>query len=103
MIEIYFKDIKKEKLEKIKDIRDGCWINIENVKEDDLKYVLELTGLDMFDLDDVLDPYELPRIEREGENIIVFVRDAQEEKQEDIYTNLLTLIVTPRYFFTISP
>jgi len=33
MIEIYFKDIKKEKLEKIKDIRDGCWINIENVKK----------------------------------------------------------------------
>lgn len=103
MIEIYFKDIKKEKLEKVKKVRDGCWINIENVKEDDLKYVAQLTGLDMFDLDDVLDPYELPRIEREGENIIIFVRDAQEEKQEDIYTNLLTLIVTPRYFFTISP
>ncbi|GMX58469.1 MAG: magnesium transporter CorA family protein [Candidatus Microsyncoccus archaeolyticus] len=103
MIEIYFKDIKKEKLEKVKNVRDGCWINIENVKENDLKYVAELTGLDMFDLDDVLDPYELPRIEREGENIIIFVRDAQEEKQEDIYTNLLTLIVTPRYFFTISP
>jgi hypothetical protein len=44
----------------------------------------------MFDLDDVLDPYELPRIEREGEKYYYFVRDAQEEKQEDIYTNLLT-------------
>jgi magnesium transporter len=102
MIEIYFKDIKKEKLEKIKDIKDGCWINIENVKEEDLKYVAELTGLEMPDLDDILDPYELPRIEREGENAIVFVRDAQEENQEDIYTSLLTLIVTPKYFFTIS-
>jgi len=103
MIEIYFKDIKKEKLEKIKDVKDGCWINIENAKEEDLKYVAKLTGLDMPDLDDVLDPYELPRIEREGENIIIFVRDAQEENKEDIYTSLLTLIVTPRYFFTISP
>jgi magnesium transporter len=103
MIEIYFKDIKKEKLEKIKDVKDGCWINIENAKEEDLEYVAKLTGLDMPDLDDVLDPYELPRIEREGENIIIFVRDAQEENKEDIYTSLLTLIVTPRYFFTISP
>lgn len=103
MIEIYFKDIKKEKLEEIKDIRDGCWINIENTREEDLKYVAELTGLEMPDLDDVLDPYELPRIEREGDNVIVFVRDAQEEKPEDIYTSLLTIIVTPRYFFTISP
>ncbi len=103
MIEIYFKDIKKEKLEKIKDVKDGCWVNIENAKEEDLEYVAKLTGLDMPDLDDVLDPYELPRIEREGENIIIFVRDAQEENKEDIYTSLLTLIVTPRYFFTISP
>ena len=103
MIEIYFKDIKKEKLEKIKDVRDGCWINIENAKEEDLKYVTELTGLEMPDLEDVLDPYELPRIEREGDNAIVFVRDAQEENQEDIYTSLLALIVTPKYFFTISP
>ncbi|MDD3292503.1 MAG: magnesium transporter CorA family protein [Candidatus Pacebacteria bacterium] len=103
MIELYFKDVKKEKLEKIKDVKDGCWINIENAKEEDLEYVAKLTGLDMPDLDDVLDPYELPRIEREGENIIIFVRDAQEENKEDIYTSLLTLIVTPRYFFTISP
>jgi magnesium transporter len=102
MIEIYFKDIKKQKIEEINDVRDGCWINIENAKEEDLNYVAKLTGLDMPDLDDILDPYELPRIEREGENIIVFVRDAQEESKEDIYTSLLTLIVTPRYFFTIS-
>lgn len=101
MIEIYFKDIKKEKLGKIKQVRDGCWINIKKAGPDDLRYVSRLTGLEMTDLEDALDPYELPRIEREGGNIIVFVRAPQEEK-EDIYTTLLTLIVTPRYFFTIS-
>ncbi|MDD3170618.1 MAG: CorA family divalent cation transporter [Candidatus Paceibacterota bacterium] len=101
MIEIYFKDIKKERLGKIKEVRDGCWINIKKAGPDDLRYVSRLTGLEMTDLDDALDPYELPRIEREGGNILVFLRAPQEEK-EDIYTTLLTLIVTPRYFFTIS-
>jgi len=101
MIEIYFKNIKSEKLKKIKEPRNGCWINIKNAQIDDLQYVSQLTGLEMNDLEDALDPYELPRIERERDSIIVFVRSPQEEK-EDIHTSPLALIVTSKYFFTIS-
>ncbi|MFA5080630.1 MAG: magnesium transporter CorA family protein [Candidatus Paceibacterota bacterium] len=101
MIEIFFKDIKKEKLEKINALRDGCWINIEKVSHDDLEYVAKITGLQISDLEDVLDPYELPRIEREGENIILFVRDIA-NNQGDEYTSPLAIIITSRYFITAS-
>jgi len=101
MMEIFFKDIKKEKLEKIDKLRDGCWINIEKAADSDLEYIAEITGLQIADLEDVLDQYELPRIEREGENIILFVRDIA-TNQGDSYTSPLAIIITNRYFITAS-
>ncbi|MFA6251993.1 MAG: magnesium transporter CorA family protein [Candidatus Paceibacterota bacterium] len=100
-MEIFFKDIKKEKLEKIDKLRDGCWINIEKAADSDLEYIAEITGLQIADLEDVLDQYELPRIEREGENIILFVRDIA-TNQGDSYTSPLAIIITNRYFITAS-
>lgn len=101
MVEIFFKDIKKGKLEKIDKLRDGCWINIERATNSDLEYIAGVTGLQITDLEDVLDPYELPRIEREGENIILFVRDIA-TNQGDSYTSPLAIIITGRYFITAS-
>ncbi|MCK9578101.1 magnesium transporter CorA family protein [bacterium] len=101
MIEIFFKDIKKGKLEKIDKLRDGCWINIEKATNDDLEYIAQITGLQISDLEDVLDPYELPRIERDGENMILFVRDIA-TNQGDSYTSLLAIIITGRYFITAA-
>lgn len=101
MIEIFFKDIKKEKLEKLDNLRDGCWINIENADSSDLEYIAKITGFQVSDLEDVLDLYELPRIERNGENIILFVRDIANNQGDD-YTSPLAIIITGRYFITAS-
>lgn len=103
MKEIFFKDVKKEKLERIESLRDGCWINIENATVDDLKYITEITNLNLDDIEDALDMYELPRIEREDGNVIVFVRDTQEQDKEDIYTTPLTIIISKKYIITVSP
>ena len=103
MREIFFKDIKKEKLEKIDSLRDGCWINIENTTTEDLEYIAEITKLHFADIEDALDLYELPRVEREEDNIILFIRDTQEQDKEDIYTTPLTVIISKKYIITISP
>jgi len=103
MREIFFRDIKKEKIEKIDSLRDGCWINIENATLEDIEYVAQITNLQVVDIDDALDLYELPRIEREKENVIVFIRDTQEQDKEDIYTTPLTVIINKKYIITISP
>ena len=103
MREIFFRDIKKEKIEKIDSLRDGCWINIENATFEDIEYIASITNLQVVDIDDALDLYELPRIEREKENVIVFIRDTQEQDKEDIYTTPLTVIINKKYIITISP
>jgi len=103
MREIFFRDIKKEKIEKIDSLRDGCWINIENASFEDIEYIARITNLQVVDIDDALDLYELPRIEREKDNVIIFIRDTQEQDKEDIYTTPLTVIISKKYIITISP
>jgi magnesium transporter len=102
MVEIFFKGIREDSLEKIDSLREGCWVNIENAKFEDIKFVAGITGLEIPDIEDALDLYELPRIEREAENIILFIRDTQEQDKEDIYTTPLTVIINKKYLITIS-
>ncbi|MFA5178414.1 MAG: magnesium transporter CorA family protein [Candidatus Paceibacterota bacterium] len=103
MKEIFFKGIKADNLKKIDSLQDGCWINIENAEAEDISFAAQITGLELSDLEDSLDLYELPRIEREGENIILFIRDAQEHDKEDVYTSPLTVVMGKNYLITISP
>ncbi len=101
MIEIFFKDIKKNKFQKIDKIRDGAWINIESVATDDLDYIAEIANLKRTDIEDISDPYEIPRVERHGDSVVLFVRDVSSGGDYD-YTKSLAIIITDRYFITAS-
>jgi magnesium transporter len=101
MTEIFFKDIKKNKFQKVDNIRDGVWINIENVNSNDLEYISQISNLKISDLEDVLDFYEIPRVERHGESVVLFVRDVSTGDDYN-YTKPLAIIITDRYFITIS-
>jgi len=103
MKEILFKDVKKEKMERLDSLREGCWVNIEKAAHEDIEYVAKITNLHVRDIEDALDMHELPRIEREGDNVILFVRDTQEQDKEDVYTNPLTVIINSKYLITVSP
>lgn len=104
MFNIYFRTIKGKEFRKINDLKDGAWINIENATEEDLKKVVEITDLDYLDLEDSLDPYELPRIERHENSIIIFIRNPLGKgfDEEFLHTQILTIVLTDKYFITIS-
>ncbi len=101
MIEVYFKTIKDRKFKKIDTVRAGCWINVENTTEQDLAKLAELTGLNMHDLQDSLDNYEVPRLERQEEGILMYVR-TPESSVGELHTELLTIVITDKYLITIS-
>ncbi|MDD4358766.1 MAG: magnesium transporter CorA family protein [Candidatus Pacebacteria bacterium] len=103
MIEIFFKNIKSQSLEKLENVKKGAWINVEDAKKDDLDFVAEITNLNIIDLEDALDVHELPRIERKSGAAIFFVRDAQFfDRNEDVSTTPLTIVITKKYIITIS-
>ena len=102
MMEVYFKSVKDKKFKKIETVRAGCWINVEKASEEDLQKISELTGLNMRDLQDSLDNYEVPRLERQEEGILMYVRTPAPTEGE-LHTELLTIITTDKYLITISP
>lgn len=101
MIDIYFKTIKDRIFKKIEADRVGTWINIEDATTEDLAKVSALTRLDVADFHDSLDSYEIPRIERQEGNTILFVRSPDPDDTEN-FTELLTIIISEKYIITIS-
>ena len=101
MIDIYFKTIKDRLFKKIESDRVGTWINIEDATTEDLAKVSTLTRLDVADFHDSLDSYEIPRIERQEGNTILFVRSPDPDDTEN-FTELLTIIISEKYIITIS-
>ncbi len=104
MLKIYFKTTKSNRLSKIKKIRDGVWININQADHDDLEEVAKITDLDLLDLQDTLDLQELPRIERHKDSIILFVRTPTDKDGDHqfVHTTPLSIIISDKYFITIS-
>lgn len=104
MLEIYYKTTKVKKQSKLKKIRDGVWIDVKRANEIDLNKIADITGLNFLDLQDSLDPHELPRIERAGSNVIIFIRSPRKhyDQSDLMHTDLLTIIITNQYFITIS-
>lgn len=102
MIEIYFKTIRDTEFKQIHDFRAGSWIYVKGATTEDLNIIAQEAGLDLADVRDSLDKYELPRIERIGENILFFIRHPSDD-EFGLYTNTLTMILTNNFVIAISP
>ena len=102
MLEIYFKTLRDLEFKQIQDIRAGSWIYAKEANLEDLARITAITGIDIADIRDSLDKYELPRIEHVEEYAIFFVRHPCEPDM-DLYTETLTMILTHSFVIAISP
>ncbi len=102
MLEFYFKTIRDLEFKRIPEFRVGSWIYVKEATPEDLSKIVEITDLDIADIRDSLDKYELPRIEHNGDNILFFVRHPG-ESEVGLYTETLTMIITNKVVIAISP
>jgi magnesium transporter len=102
MIEIYFKTVRDTEFTRTQEFRPGSWIYIKEATLDDLHTIAEITALDINDIRDSLDKYELPRIEHFDNNILFFVRHPA-INEVGLYTDTLTMILTPTFVIAIAP
>ncbi len=104
MIEYYFKTAKDENFLSLPSAKEGCWIHIDEANANELNEICQLTGLEFTDLQDSLDRYEIPRIEKIRNHVLIFTRHPIEHDiGVGLYTSTLTMILTTHYFITISP
>src|SRR5580700_9507884 len=104
MIEYYFKTTKDEHFVSLPSHKEGCWIFVEEATPADLDHICELAHLEPTELQDSLDKYEIPRIEKVRHHVLIFTRHPIElDVAVGLYTATLTMVLTPHYFITISP
>lgn len=102
MIEIYFKTVRDDGFKQTTEFRPGSWIYAKDANLEDLARIADVTQIDINDLRDSLDKYELPRIEHIDDNILFFVRHPAGH-EFGLYTETLTLILTNTFVIAISP
>ena len=102
MLDIYLKTAEDSAFRKIDHFQNGSWIYVRDATLDDLTRISHETGLDLADIRDSLDKYELPRIEQIKDSIILFVRHPV-ELEFGFYTQTLAIILTNGFVIAISP
>jgi magnesium transporter len=104
MIEYYFKTVKEENFLSLPSAKEGCWIHVDEATIGDLNEICQLTGMEYADLQDSLDRYEIPRVEKIRNHVLIFTRHPVEHDiAVGLYTSTFTMILTTHYFITISP
>ncbi len=102
MTEYYYKTVRDEEFQLIPEVREGCWIHIEDATSDEIALLAQRLGLEVADLQDCLDKFEIPRVEKIQGTVLIFTRYPT-EYEAGLYTSTLTVILTPHYIATVSP
>ena len=101
MIQYLYKNQKQTKLQRIDDYKVGSWISVEDTTEQELLMLSEKLNLEPDILLDALDPYEVPRIEKEEGITYIFARFAH-KNGDKIATSPVLLVVSPDFLITVS-
>jgi len=106
MIRIYNTNLETEKLEEVKEIKKGVWINLVNPSESEIKRVCTELNIEEDFIRYPLDYEEQARIDIE-DNMTLFVIDVpiiEDIKDDTSYTTmpLGVIIVGDDYFITVS-
>lgn len=103
MITYYLKSDVDEEFNQLDEPCEGCWIHVDHATSQDVQQIADITGLNTIDLMDCLDRFEIPRIEKISDHVIIFVRHPNPEKESGLFTSTLTIILSKEYVITISP
>lgn len=108
MVKMYNSDVKTNEFKTIKEIEKGCWINMINPNEEEIKKVCEQAKINEDFIRYSLDYEEKARIDTEEEDgTLLFIVDVpiiEKDKETEIYTTmpLGMIVVRDEYFITVS-
>ena len=103
MTKYYLKNNHEKVFQEIPSPQEECLVHVENACTDQLLDVSGLLNLDIDEITDSLDLMEIPRVEKLNKTTFaIFVRFPNIEGS-GVYTSPLTIIISDKYFVTISP
>ena len=101
MISYYRSTVQSPRMKKQTKLQPGCWIKSERPTEANLQW---LTGLKLDEdtLHDALDPYEVPRLERDSVWTYYIARLPDTNDELGGFTTPILFAVSDRYLVTVS-
>ncbi|MDB5162471.1 MAG: hypothetical protein JWO54_978 [Candidatus Saccharibacteria bacterium] len=102
MLKYYYKSIRSTKLEEQEKYQKGTWVHAENPTKDEIATLIKTHGLDEGLLADALDEDEMPRLERDGELVYIYVRAAISLPDGAFDTLPLLIVYGPESIITVS-
>lgn len=108
MVKIYHSDLQTNEFSQMDDLIEGCWINMINPTEKEIKLVCEKLDMQEDFIRYPLDYEEKARIDvEEDDGTILFIIDVpiiEKDKDAQIYTTmpLGMIVVRDEYFITVS-
>ena len=99
----YYRGLRDRSLSILENPRKGSLVVIRQPDHTEIKNIAQELNLDFPDLDDVFDNYEIPRLERHGKTLLIFLRTPLSQMQNNLSTQLLVLILSENNLYLICP
>lgn len=101
MINIYHRQLKENRFQLLKEFKRGSWVHVENPDASELDQIQKQLNIKRDLLEDAMDPYEVPRIEKEEGMLYIFTR-VPFRGENEVSTTSLLIVIAQNFFFTIS-
>ena len=103
MFKIIYRSPNDEVVQELKDFKPGAWIHVEQPTSKEIDILVDQFNLDPLIVSDVMDVFEVPRIEKDDDITYYFTRYAIYSKSlEKINTVPLLIILGKNFIITIS-
>lgn len=102
MVTHYYRTLKDKELKVLDVPRNGTWTHVVAPSEAEVAALVELYHLDEAILEDAQDFFEVPRMEKSGGATYFFTRYPYDERDEDIDTAPLLLVVGETFVLTLA-
>ena len=103
MIKFYFKSISDKEVKTLDNFKVGSWIHVEKPSKEELEILEKDFLLDSGLLRDALDPFEVPRVERDEDIVYIYTTfPMSEDGDRKILTVPLLIAMGSNFVATIT-
>lgn len=102
MIKYYYKSLRSQELKEFDASKRGAWVYVENPSHKEIAHLVKQFNLNEGHLVDALDEDEMPRLEREDDQIYIYVRAAYTTSSGEVDTMPLLFIFAADVIITVS-
>lgn len=103
MIKYFYKSLRTEAVKEATDVKPGTWIYAEAPNGEEVEQLVSRFNLEPGYFEDALDEDEVPRLERDGERIFIFVRYAYRNTEGEMDTAPLLIMFDSKVILTVTP